>query len=381
MSLTRSNNHPPCTIQDVARALGINKSTVSQALSGKGTLSQATRTRVLSVAREMGYRPNPLAQRLAHRQSGNMVCIVTGMLDIGLGTSKVLRVQNELAARSLEVPIYTQAGPPGERGESLAAQVQHLCRQRPRAIVCAGSLLPPGVFAELEAYRRDGGIVVSFDMPVPLACDQVVFDREDNAYRAAKHLLEQGHTRVGLGISRIPEGVPEGCELSQAIRLRGFRRALEESGVAFRDDWVFFNGAYEEGGEDMARRFLALEDRPTGLCVVNDYVALAFMSEVMRAGVTVPETLSIVSHDDQPIARHCPVPLTSVSHPVEKITQAAISLLTERLDGYDGPPRTITVRGDLVPRRSVAPPPPSAPDGGTRFEGETDEPTLPSRPG
>jgi DNA-binding LacI/PurR family transcriptional regulator len=347
-----------CTIQDVARALGITKSTVSQALSGKGTLSTATRERVRHAAREMGYTPNPLAQRLAHGQSRTLVCLLTGALDTGVGTNKVLLIQKELGARSLDAPLYTHTGLTDEEGAATAAQVQHLCRQRPQAIVCAGSLYHPAVFAALDEYQSRGGILVGYDMPLPLSCDQVIFDREDNAYQAARYLLEQGHRKIGVGVSRFPAVHPPGAvELPQTIRLRGVRRALGEAGLSLPDDWLFQNGPYEEGGEEMAARFLAMKDRPTGLCIVNDYVALAFMDELLQAGVKVPGDVSIVSHDNQPITRHCPVRLTSVSHPVPEIVQAVVEMLADRLDGYDGSPRTQVIRGELVQRQSVAPPP------------------------
>lgn len=344
----------PVTIRDLAGALGMPKSTVSLALSGKGTLSATTREKVLSAARELGYQPNPLAQRLAHGRSNAVVCIISGPLDIGLGTQKVMSVQKELAARSLEVPLYTYAGPRGDEGGSHAAQIRQMCRQQPRAIVCAGSIIHPAVFPELEAYQRAGGIVVSFDMPAPLYCDQVIFDREDNGYKAARHLLEHGHTCIGIGMSRLPTWSSEADNLPQYSRLRGFRRAQEESGVSLRPEWLFQNESYEVGGESMARQFLQMKERPTGLCIVNDYVALAFMDDVMRAGVRVPDEVSIISHDNQPIASHCPVPMTSVSHPVQEIAHAVVEMLTERINGYGGPPRTVVIKGELVQRRSVA---------------------------
>jgi len=343
----------------------MHKSTVSLALSGKGTISAETRKRVLSVARELGYEPNPHAQRLAHGLGTSMVCIFSGVLDVGLATEKILLVQKALTARSLEVPIYTCSGFGGsvEDGESQAAQVRQLCRQRPRAIVCAVQRLHPAVFRELSAYQDAGGIVVSYDTPVPVLCDQVVFDRDDNAYRAAKHLLEQGHRKIGLGMSQVPSAdvaldSPPSFGDPQSYRLRGFRRALEEFGVPFRDEWFFKNATYEKGGADMAREFLSLEDRPTGLCIVNDYVALAFMVEVMRAGVRIPEDLSLVGHDNQPITAYCPVPLTSMTQPTDRIARAAVDLLMQRVAGDvsdEALPRTVTITGELVTRASVAP--------------------------
>jgi DNA-binding LacI/PurR family transcriptional regulator len=347
----------PPTIHDVAGALGMHKSTVSLALSGKGNLSAATRARVLTVARELGYEPNPLAQRLANGRSSATVCIFSGVLDVGLATEKLLLIQKELTARSLEVPIYTCPEPTKDEGQSQATQIKQLCRQRPRAIICASQMVNPAVFRELEAYQREGGIVVSYDTIVPLECDRVIFDREDNACQAARHLLAHGHRRIGMGMSNTTEWFSGAPNVPQTFRLKGFRRALEEFGAPVRAEWLFANPTYEKGGAEMARRFLQLSERPTGLCIVNDYVALAFMVEVMRAGVRVPQDVSIVGHDDQPIASYCPVPLTSVSQPVEAIAQAVVDLLIERIEGSVAAPRTVTIKGELVQRESVAAPP------------------------
>jgi LacI family transcriptional regulator len=355
----------PPTLKDVAGALGMHKSTVSLALSGKGTIAPETRERVLATARELGYHPNPIAQRLAHGQESSTVCIFSGILDVGLATEKILLVQRALNAHALEVPIYTCQDTPDDGGEAQAAQVRQLCRQRPRAVVCATPRVRTAVFEELAAFQRAGGAVISYDTPVPLDCDQVIFDREDNAYRAASHLLDMGHRRIGMAMSQVSvTAMMEGSDSTgkvtdpNAYRIRGFRRALSERGIPFRPEWFFQIATYERGGAEMARQFLAMKDRPTAIAVVNDYVALAFMTELMRAGVRVPEELSIIGHDDQPIATYCPVPLTSMSQPVDRIARAVADLLLGRLSGDvspDAPARTVMVTGELVQRGSVAP--------------------------
>src|SRR3954468_10634128 len=96
----------PPTLQDVAVVLGTTKSAVSQALSGKGNTSAKTRARILAVAREMGYEPNPLAQRLASGYQNDQVCLFTGILDTGIATQKVLLIQQDLSLIGMEAPIY-----------------------------------------------------------------------------------------------------------------------------------------------------------------------------------------------------------------------------------------------------------------------------------
>jgi LacI family repressor for deo operon, udp, cdd, tsx, nupC, and nupG len=114
-------------------------------------------------------------------------------------------------------------------------------------------------------------------------------------------------------------------------------------------------GLYVEGGQKLAAEFLKLRQKPTGICVTNETVAAKFIIEVQRAGMQVPGDLSVVSHDDTPMAQCCAVPLTTISHPVEAIAGTVVEMLCSRLDGsYSGEPRTSILRGELVQRQSAA---------------------------
>jgi DNA-binding LacI/PurR family transcriptional regulator len=342
------------TIQDIADTLGVHKSTVSNALSGKGRISKELRSRVMSLAGELGYEPDPLAQRLSNRAHSKVVCLCCGALGPGRGTEKIAYLQSSLTGQGLEVPIYTPAILAGHDGEAQAALFKQVRRVRPQAIVLCAYTLHEQAMPEIQAYQRDGGIVVSYDLPIPLECDQIIFDREDNAYQGARYLLERGHRNIGIGMSRLVQPIDDPHNMTQHLRLRGFKRAMEEFGTEMHGEWFFENRSFERGGAEMARHFLELKERPTALCIVNDYVALAFMVEIMKRGVKVPQELSVVGHDNQPIVAYCPVPLTSVSQPAGEIIQAVVQRVMARLDGDTGPVQTITIRGDIVERESVA---------------------------
>lgn len=95
---------------------------------------------------------------------------------------------------------------------------------------------------------------------------------------------------------------------------------------------------------------------PTAISIVNDYVALAFLCELKKVGVRLPEELSVVGHDNQSIAAYCPVPLTTMTQPVDRITEAVLEQLKRRLGGDTSPPQQVVLRGELVVRQSAAPP-------------------------
>jgi DNA-binding LacI/PurR family transcriptional regulator len=79
---------------------------------------------------------------------------------------------------------------------------------------------------------------------------------------------------------------------------------------------------------------------------------------VIRAGVRIPEDLSVIGHDNQPIAAYCPVPLTSMTQPTERIANTVVEMLMDRIRGgaVDTAPQRVTVTSELVQRASVAPP-------------------------
>ncbi len=195
--------------------------------------------------------------------------------------------------------------------------------------------------------------MISFNEPADLECDQVLFDREDNSYQAARYLLELGHRDLGFWAS-------VNSTRTVGPRLRGFRRALREFGVAEQPQWEFSGGHHlenERSGAELAAKILSLPKRPTGMCIVNDSAAAACCAELMRGGLGVPDDISIVSHDDLPIASYNAVPLTAVSHPIEETARAIVEMLCERIEGrFDGPPRRLNLRGELRVRQSTGPP-------------------------
>lgn len=341
------------TIQDVARHAGVAKATASYALSGKGQLALETREAVLMAARELGFEPNLNAQRLSSGRCTDTIGLFAVRLDLGVSAQKLQRIQSLLCARGYRVPVFTGGfqldGQPAN-DQDTAAFLSDLRRQKPLAIICNAVSLGPASLAELERFQGEGGTLVVYDHPNTLDCDKVVFDRTHNTYLAAKHLLELGHREIGL---YMPGDYPAPLPNKPHPRIAGFRQALEEFGATLNPQWLWHGGQYEEGGAILGEKFLALKHRPTALCVVNDAAAVAFCSTLLRAGLRVPEDVSVVAHDDLPIARYFSIQLTAVSNPVEAIAQNAVELLLHRLHNPAAPFSTRVLRGELTPRAST----------------------------
>ena len=346
------NDKKRVTLDDVAAKAGVTAATVSFALSGKRTLSPQTKAAIMQAVSDLGYEPNLHAQRLATGRSHNEVALFSLNMDLGVGTRKLQFLQAKLSARGFKAPIHGYGAMVGHEIEvdrQIIEVVRDLRRQKPRAIVCYTSMLGDEALGELERFQEEGGTLVCYDFLIGLPCDTVVFDRDDNTYQAARHLLERGHKHLGFfTLGKV--GGP---------RLDGFERARREFGVTAPPSLLGLGSHLEpeKAGIEMAQQFLALppSQRPSGVCIVNDAAALSFIGIVQLQGVRVPHDLSVVGHDNAPFAAHCgQVPLSTVSHPVEKIVEGIAQLLLSRLDKeYDGAPRTLTVSGEFVARAST----------------------------
>jgi DNA-binding LacI/PurR family transcriptional regulator len=234
--------------------------------------------------------------------------------------------------------------------EEQSILLDQLRRLNPAAIIFDGNNLLETTEKQLLRYAEDGGILISFDMPSQLPCDQVNYDSSNSAYIAAKHLLELGHRDIGLAVHG---GTHE--ELMEGDKFHGFQSALTEFGAHVNHDWLWHECCFEAAGASLGHKFLALKNRPTAMCVINDAATSAFVNVLLQNGLKVPDDVSIVSHDDVQAARYAIVPLTSVAFPIDKIVATVMEMLKTRLDGsYQGAPRSISLPGELVSAKALA---------------------------
>jgi DNA-binding LacI/PurR family transcriptional regulator len=340
------------TLRDLAQHLQLSVTTVSDALKEHpvGYVAPQTRERVRAAARQFGYQPNVHARRLVKCRAEGVVGIFSATLPpVGPGMLKIRALQDHLIAYGYEVPLMVGSLRAPHRSAELMAA---LCRERPAALVWLFAREVEADLAEqAQRYVREGGILVTMDHSTDLPGDQVVFDRAGNTYLAVHHLLSLGHRQIGLflGADNWPE----------SPRADGVRRACREWDVDPGRLHLFELPGMSDyaNGERLAGEFLRRNPRPTAMTILNDQTAAAFMARVMAAGVRIPEELSVVGHDNQPWGAYLAVPLTTVTHPLELLAEAAARMLHERLSGQEtGQPRRLVITSDLVRRASTAPP-------------------------
>jgi len=336
-------------LSDIAESLGIAISTVSMALADDPRIAESTRALVQNRASELGFRPNPHAQRLLRGFTKGAVSLVIHDIDQGALSQTIRAIRLHLTQRGLRATIHVAGAMWGEESPSQLDLLRTIRFEKPEAIVCFGGGIGEKAVKELERYQEDGGKLVTYFSSLPIACDQVVFDERHNSELAVDHLADQGHRRIAF----IAHGVLEPGNL----RLEGFLSAMARRGLSVPDGMIMDGGLYEDGGREVAHRILKMRRRPTALCIVNDAQAVGFVTEMYRQGFRVPQYVSVVGTDDVAAARNNWIGITTTSMPVQQIADEVTDMVLSRVKGeYVGPPRRKVLVGDLIVRESTTTP-------------------------
>lgn len=329
-------------LTDIARSMGIAVSTVSMAIAGDARIAESTRNAVRQKADELGFRPNPNAQRLLKGFNPGEIALVMHDIDQGILTQIAREIRSGLSEKGYRPTIHIVS-------DGQAAAMRTLRHEKPEAIILFLHDADGNTLDELRRFRNEGGTLASYFNPLPLDCDQAIFDEEHGTRLAVERLVALGHRRIGFCTHGVLD--PEGR------RYRAFMEAMAAAGLSVSDDHLIGGGRYEAGGCEIAHRFVALPRRPTALHIVNDSQVSGFIAEMYRLGFRVPQYVSVVGTDDVAAAGSNWVPITTVSVPSHAIAERVVSLLTSRLRGeYAGPARVETVRGALVERATTGPP-------------------------
>ena len=181
----------------------------------------------------------------------------------------------------------------------------------------------------------------------------VKVDDERGGQLAAEHLLELGHRRLA--------GFFKTDDLQGVSRLRGFLAAHRKRGLAVDPACVVQYSTETRDTEpiEAAMALLRRDDRPTALFCYNDQLAVGMLDAVRRAGLRVPEDVSIVGFDDSPLAVATEIKLTTLAHPKQELGRRAAKLLLDMIERPRDEWGDVVYEPELIVRASTAAPPAS----------------------
>ncbi|MEZ5710552.1 MAG: LacI family DNA-binding transcriptional regulator [Blastomonas sp.] len=337
--MARTDKTP--TINDVARAAGVSKKTVSRVINRSALLKQDTRKRVESVIAELGYVPNPQARALALRRN-----FLLGLLHDNPNAQTVLNFQEGVfdAIRHTEFALVVR--PVDRHSPAMLDDIRHFLEQQRLYGVL---ILPPiSENDDLAALCREMGCGYVRMGSAQLDDEEhvVVSNDREMVERAVDHLVEVGHRRIA--IIKGPEGFRSAYE-----RCEGFKAAMKKHGLDLPPEAIGRGNYRFESGLAAAGALLDNPERPTAIFCSNDEMAAGAFHAARQHNLDVPADLSIIGFDDSPIAAHIWPPMTTVGWPIREMAKAAALKLVAPAD--EGA-RDFSFPARLVQRQSVAPP-------------------------
>jgi DNA-binding LacI/PurR family transcriptional regulator len=334
---------------DIARAAGVSQSTVSRVLNGSPSrvpIASETQRRVLEMARSMGYRPNPLARGLRGAGTATLGLIVREISDPFFARAIEVIVA-EARRRHFNV-VLGHARSSGHEALVLAGVLE--TRQCDGIILLGDLRSSPNVWADL--IKSPIPVVAVCEGPRSPGIPTVNTDNRLGVTMALDYLFSLGHRRIGYidagWIGDIGERRDTYTDFIAAHQLNlpdGYHQpAQNDIGAA----------------EAALRRMLDLQDPPTAIFCATDQVAMGALAAALRAGVRVPEEISVVGFDDIPMAQHTVPPLTTVRQPLEEMARKTVdeilALIRGENTGDKGGIRrvapTLKVRESSAPPRS-----------------------------
>lgn len=328
----------PVTIYDIAFAAKVSQSTVSRVLSGGARVSPVKAAAVRAAVEALGYKPNVAAKGLAKGRSMTIGVLTVERSNPFFG--QVLQgIERGLRGTEWNPVVATVAGQDGAR-----RALDRLLALRIDALLVVG-----------EAIRDDRIARLPREMPVVAVGPSAGLDdrclHADNlggATMAVRHLVQLGHRRIAHVTG--PVGHRHAVD-----RQEGYARALAEAGIAI-DPALIVNARFDErSGLEATQELLDRGHDFTALFAGNDQMAYGARLALHRRGLRVPEDVSLVGFDDQPLSSFTIPPLTTVRQPIDEMGAAAVSGLIAMLGGNDWPVPTLPT--ELVIRDSTAPPP------------------------
>ena len=339
------------TLEDVARAVGVSRTTVSNAYNRPDQLSDELRSRILAAAAELGYPgPDPVARGLRRGRTGVVGLAYDEPLSYMVTDPAAVMFMTGLAG------VFDDAGIslallPTLRADEVGGSV--LAKAAVDGLISFCEATDDDRVAAFVARRLPFVIVDGANERAPC---RVGIDDRGGTRAATRHLIELGHRR--LAVAAFPrrqwaDGALTERGLLRPARLAGIRDAVEEAGL----DWdavvvedADHEGTRREAGRRVGGRLLDRASRPTAVVAMSDELAAGVIDAADERGVAVPGDLSVVGFDDTQTASSTRPALTTVRQPlVEKGATAARLLL-------DGAPETeVELPVELVVRASTGP--------------------------
>jgi LacI family transcriptional regulator len=331
------------TIYDIATKTGYTAATISKALNNQSDISEATRLKIAEVARSMGYIPNQGAKSLVTKKSW-LIGVIYEELDQNLGIEHPLfsGIMNSFK-QTIEKEGYELMFIATNLGQKKMTYLEH-CRYRgvDGVLILNNNVESPEVFEVVQS----GIPCVSANL-VYNEITSITSENVQSAMDSVLYLYKLGHTRIAHIAGPLLEHASAGLE-----RLEGYKRGLEACGLPYRDEFVVVADLWNEAcGFRGLRQLMDGTERPTALFSASDIFSVGVYRAAWNMGLDLPRDLSVVSVDDNEVARYLRPTLTTWRQDRRSIGRLSAEQVLRKIAGLPSDPR-ILVPVELIERES-----------------------------
>lgn len=338
-------------ISDIAKKARVSTATVSRVINGSTLVKPETRDKVLQIIAESGYTPSAVAKSLSVRTT-HTVGVVIPDIENPFFSSAMISI-----ARVAESHLYNVAFFSSEETLEREHNALYVARQqRLDGVIlapCDGT--DPVTRSTLEEFERQGVAVVLLDRDLEGGGFSVVLTEDQKgSCDAVRQLIRAGHRRIAA-----ITGVPSHRPISW--RLTGYRQALEEAGIPFREEYVVRADQQIDLACEMTGALLDLPEPPTAIFTCSNMMTLGCLRYCTGHGIVPGRDLGLVGFDEIEVLRDVGLRLSVVHRSPREMGRIAMELLLKRLEQPDGEKETVIVPTELILRgsercRGVVPP-------------------------
>jgi LacI family transcriptional regulator len=324
---------------DVAQEAGVSLMTVSRVVNNKGDISEATRQRVREVIERLGYRPSGVARSLATNRTGTLGLVVPDNSNPFF--SAFARGAEHLAYQEGYNIFLCNTEEETDREKAV---IYSLEEKGVDGLILCSSRLEESDLREMVGYFPYV-VLVNRQMDEE-GIGTVLIDDTHSGKVAIEHLLNSGHRAIGMLAG--PKNSYSGQQ-----RVIAYYDTLRAAGHESDSELVANCSPRVEGGMQATQELLAAHPEITALFCFNDLVAVGVLKACAQMGLSVPDDIAVVGHDDVPLAQLVTPALTTCHVSQYEMGWQAVKLLLERISGCEEACKEVLVTPELVIRASA----------------------------
>jgi len=327
------------TLKDIAEKVGVTESTVSRVLNGVPKASKETIEKVFRVAEELNYTPNQIARSLV-KQKTHVIGLVISDIYNQYFAAVTGGIEEIASLHEYSLIISTTGG----REKEELKYINILKEKRVDGIIFMSGRMPESC---LKALRETSIPTVVVARKIDDSIPSIHIDNIKESYKAVEYLIELGHEKIAM-ISGTFEDVESGYN-----RFIGYKKALEDNGLPFREEYVAEGDFRLATGKVAMKRFLNLKELPTAIFAGSDEMAVGAIKAIKEVGLNVPDDISVIGFDNNIISQACDPELTTVGQPAKSLGKKAMGMLYNMMSGERLEERTIYLPCELITRGST----------------------------